>query len=114
MGQRLFFPPNVAGWPEGMAWLRGAAILERANFATWLCDLSSAASQGHFHDLAQNYRLRGDVAWLDAMAVLLSGTELASNTKDVLRERAGGEQDSAKRHARILAQLLSMPEGQVG
>ena len=27
MGQRLFYPPNVAGWPGGMAWLRGSTVL---------------------------------------------------------------------------------------
>ncbi len=34
MGQRLFFPPSVAGWPDGLAWLRGQSVLARANFAS--------------------------------------------------------------------------------
>ena len=29
MGQRLFYPPNVAGWPGGLAWLRGSTLLAR-------------------------------------------------------------------------------------
>jgi uncharacterized protein (DUF1800 family) len=33
MGQRLFEPPNVKGWPGGRAWLNTATVLERANFA---------------------------------------------------------------------------------
>ena len=33
MGQQLFFPPNVKGWPGGRSWLNTATLLERANFA---------------------------------------------------------------------------------
>jgi uncharacterized protein (DUF1800 family) len=33
MGQRLFAPPNVKGWPGGPSWLDTAAVLERNNFA---------------------------------------------------------------------------------
>jgi uncharacterized protein (DUF1800 family) len=33
MGQRLFEPPNVKGWPGGRAWLNTATVLERDNFA---------------------------------------------------------------------------------
>jgi uncharacterized protein (DUF1800 family) len=33
MGQRLFAPPNVKGWPGGRAWLNTSTMLERDNFA---------------------------------------------------------------------------------
>lgn len=33
MGQHLFYPPNVAGWTGGMAWIDPATLLKRANFA---------------------------------------------------------------------------------
>jgi uncharacterized protein (DUF1800 family) len=33
MGQRLFAPPNVKGWPGGPAWLNTSTVLERDNFA---------------------------------------------------------------------------------
>jgi hypothetical protein len=32
MGQVLFEPPNVAGWPGGAAWLNSATIFARLNF----------------------------------------------------------------------------------
>ena len=38
MGQRLFYPPSVAGWPGGMAWLGGQSVLARANFAAWITE----------------------------------------------------------------------------
>ena len=33
MGQPLFAPPNVKGWPGGKAWLNSATVLARQNFA---------------------------------------------------------------------------------
>ncbi|MDB5308998.1 MAG: hypothetical protein JWO38_3200 [Gemmataceae bacterium] len=36
MGQSLFAPPNVKGWPGGRAWLNTSTMLERANFAAAL------------------------------------------------------------------------------
>ncbi|MBP3955748.1 DUF1800 domain-containing protein [Gemmata sp. G18] len=36
MGQALFAPPNVKGWPGGRTWLNTATVLERNNFAAEL------------------------------------------------------------------------------
>jgi hypothetical protein len=36
MGQALFAPPNVKGWPGGRAWLNTSTVLERHNFAAAL------------------------------------------------------------------------------
>jgi uncharacterized protein (DUF1800 family) len=33
MGQELFTPPNVKGWPHGKAWLNTSTVLARNNFA---------------------------------------------------------------------------------
>jgi hypothetical protein len=33
MGQRLFTPPNVKGWPGARSWLNTSTVLERDNFA---------------------------------------------------------------------------------
>ena len=33
MGQALFAPPNVKGWPGGRSWLNTSTVLERDNFA---------------------------------------------------------------------------------
>jgi hypothetical protein len=32
MGQELFNPPHVGGWPNGLAWIGPGTMLERANF----------------------------------------------------------------------------------
>ena len=45
MGQRLFSPPNVAGWkPE--FWFNASSFLERFNFATHLATSRPGASTG--------------------------------------------------------------------
>ena len=36
MGQRLFFPPNVAGWPGAKNWLTSGTMIARQNFLTRL------------------------------------------------------------------------------
>ncbi len=36
MGQVLFYPPNVAGWPGGQNWLTSQMLIARENFATAL------------------------------------------------------------------------------
>jgi hypothetical protein len=36
MGQQLFAPPNVKGWPGGRTWLNTSTVLERDNFAAAL------------------------------------------------------------------------------
>ena len=36
MGQQLFFPPSVAGWPGGQNWLTSGTMVARQNFLTRL------------------------------------------------------------------------------
>jgi uncharacterized protein (DUF1800 family) len=36
MGQTLFFPPSVAGWPSGRAWISTSTLLARQNFTAAL------------------------------------------------------------------------------
>ena len=36
MGQALFYPPNVAGWPGGTNWLTSQTLIARENFAVSL------------------------------------------------------------------------------
>ena len=34
MGQNLFDPPNVGGWPGGREWISSRALIARANYAS--------------------------------------------------------------------------------
>jgi uncharacterized protein (DUF1800 family) len=42
MGQTLFNPPNVAGWPGGRTWLGSSTWFARVNFAAAMMDAGSA------------------------------------------------------------------------
>jgi uncharacterized protein (DUF1800 family) len=114
MGQRLFFPPSVAGWPGGMAWLRGQAVLARANFAAWLTGPDSGLDPGHFRAVAERNGFKAPEAWLDAMATLALAVPLPRASRKELRDHAGGLSDPSDGYARILGRLLSVPESQMG
>lgn len=45
MGQILFRPPSVKGWPEGTAWLTSAAVVERMKAARRLAQTKPDAAQ---------------------------------------------------------------------
>ena len=62
MGQQLFEPPNVAGWPLGAAWFSTGTMLARTNFAATL-----AASQKVFLAATLAPLARSPQALLDAM-----------------------------------------------
>jgi uncharacterized protein (DUF1800 family) len=54
LGQDLFYPPNVGGWPGGRAWLTTAAVIGRANYAAALVagELSAGAGRCCFDAVA--------------------------------------------------------------
>jgi len=37
LGQDLFYPPNVFGWPGGRSWLTTRTMIARANYVHTLC-----------------------------------------------------------------------------
>jgi uncharacterized protein (DUF1800 family) len=51
MGQILFYPPNVAGWPGGANWLTSQTVIARENFVAGL----------------MNSPMTDQVSWMDQM-----------------------------------------------
>jgi len=43
MGQSLFFPPNVGGWPGGTAWINDANAAMRSSMLLWMLDWEAEA-----------------------------------------------------------------------
>jgi hypothetical protein len=113
MGQRLFYPPNVAGWPGGIAWLRGPTVLARANFAAWLIEPSSGLGPEHFCNLARRHGLENAEAWQAALTTLLLGSLLSRERRAALLSGVQSVQPTF-RYSQIVRRLLTMPEGQVG
>jgi uncharacterized protein (DUF1800 family) len=101
MGQRLFFPQNVAGWQGGTTWLRSATIVARANFAANFSNGSSENSSAHIRELATRYGFESTGIWHGALGTLLCGAP-----PTVRHDFAN--------HAQAVSQLLSTPEAQIG
>jgi uncharacterized protein (DUF1800 family) len=97
MGQDLFDPPNVGGWPGGRAWLHTRSLVARANFATGL-----AAGLKDPTALPKKYGFGTDAA-----AVLTFHHRLlfGADPPPGIRQAERGK---------IIPLLLAMPEAQLG
>jgi uncharacterized protein (DUF1800 family) len=51
MGQRLFYPPSVAGWPGGANWLTSGTMIARQNFLTRLLGSQTLGRSSWLHAL---------------------------------------------------------------
>ena len=105
MGQRLFFPPSVAGWPGGANWLTSGTMIIRQNFLSRLLNSQTANSSPWLGSLslhpataaqrvAQNV-LQNDVspAALHEIETFLSGSgsaALAELSVENFQQRSSG------------------------
>jgi uncharacterized protein (DUF1800 family) len=105
MGQDLFEPPNVGGWPHGRAWAHSRGLIARANFAAALVS-GPNAGRPTAYDPKATARAAGFSA--DAAGALtyhhrlLFGTDPSAE----MRRRVSG--------ANVATVLLSSPEAQLG
>jgi uncharacterized protein (DUF1800 family) len=117
LGQELFYPPNVGGWPGGRGWLSGRAVVGRANFAAAVT-ADRLNSDGTPPDLAAVARRRVHATdateVLGFFAELLTGRRPGPAAVDALRrsaEAAGGSKLDGINRA--VALLLAGPEAQL-
>lgn len=113
MGQDLFYPPNVGGWPSGRAWLSSGAIVARANFASALVAgrLTQAGTSGEFHSLVQRHRGQADLAAsVEWLGELMFGGLPQETTHEIAgeAERRGGDVGDPLSAAVLI--LLARPE----
>jgi uncharacterized protein (DUF1800 family) len=69
MGQRIYSPPNVAGWPGGRAWIDSGSIVGRANCA----DFVTASARGALPSAADAVATQLDGVLSPATAAALAG-----------------------------------------
>ncbi len=72
LGQQLFAPPNVGGWPGGRSWLSSRTLIARCNFAHALVTgtVTGRPRQPDLETLAQrhaNEDLSATTAWLSQL-----------------------------------------------
>jgi uncharacterized protein (DUF1800 family) len=118
MGQDLFYPPNVFGWPGGRNWLNSRGLVARINFAAALVNGAARYPAAPAKVLEIVERALGGAEAGPAirfLSHLLLGLEPPALVQDALRSAVGNSSglsaESARRAAVI---LLSSPEAQIG
>ena len=116
LGQDLFYPPNVGGWPGGRAWITTRSALGRANFAAALVAGPGVGRPEPFDavGLAAKHGRDGE-AVLAFYGELLRGAAPTTAECDriltALRPNSGDPPAFARN---AVALLLAAPEGQLG
>ncbi len=101
MGQTLFAPPNVGGWPQGERWITTATILQRYNF-------SALVLTGGAPGVARRQR---DLPPVPPGAVrLVDGARTAGEVVDRLVTALVGALDAGRRAALVRALGASAPQ----
>jgi uncharacterized protein (DUF1800 family) len=113
LGQDLFYPPNVGGWPGGRSWLTSRSVIGRANYAAALVEGTRVGRPGPMDALKLAQR-SGEKDVVTFYTRLLLGTEPAPSWRSRLsagvNARANEEAEAARR---TVALVLAMPEAQV-
>jgi uncharacterized protein (DUF1800 family) len=117
LGQDLFYPPNVGGWPGGRSWLTTRALIGRANYAAALVEgirvgrpqpmdaVALASRHGHGKD-------QGGI--IDFYTRLLLGMEPNPAWRDRLTAALGARDPRPETVRKLVALILAMPEAQLG
>jgi uncharacterized protein (DUF1800 family) len=115
LGQELFFPPNVGGWPGGRRWLSGRGIVARANFAAALAlgQLGPNAKPPELIGLAGNHGRNDPAEALAFLAQTLNGRILDRAQSSTLWQSTGSTGSDSERFNRAVALLLAHPESQL-
>jgi hypothetical protein len=121
LGQDLFYPPNVGGWPAGRDWISTQAMIGRANFAAALvagklCRPPLSPRVGAFDALAlaSRHGKGGDLhTALTFYAELVNGTPPGAAWHDRLTASLGPKATATDRTLRqAVALILAAPETQ--
>jgi uncharacterized protein (DUF1800 family) len=117
LGQDLFYPPNVGGWPGGRDWLGSQGVIGRANFAAALVrgELSSRSAPLDAVGLARRHGRGRDLDdFLAFCAELLTGTRPDGSWARRVRSSLGGGAVLDEKTARVAVALMAAsPEAQL-
>ena len=111
MGQRLFLPPNVAGWPGGLEWLSDPAIVAKQNFAAWLTSDESTVPPDHWQQLAKAYGMLGAENEIDFWTGLFWGRP--TDAEERAAWSAELQTDDPAARAALVTALLGAAESQL-
>jgi uncharacterized protein (DUF1800 family) len=113
LGQDLFHPPNVGGWPGGRSWLTTRALIGRANYAAALIE-GRRVGRPCPMDALNLARGHGEPDIVAFATRLLLGTEALPSWRARLTAALDAKADNeAERARRVLGLILAMPEAQL-
>jgi uncharacterized protein (DUF1800 family) len=112
LGQDLFYPPNVGGWPGGRSWLTTRAVVGRANYAAALVDGILVGRPGPM-DAVALAKKHGQDDMIAFYTRLLFGTEPTPEWRQRITGGVTTDNDSDRARKRV-ALMLAMPEAQIG
>jgi uncharacterized protein (DUF1800 family) len=79
LGQSIFFPPNVKGWPGGRSWINSSTLIGRANLVfDLLNDGNSSFAGGKLDQLAKRISVSDAASWLQWINTTLLAVPLSS------------------------------------
>jgi uncharacterized protein (DUF1800 family) len=118
LGQDLFYPPNVFGWPGGRRWINTRSVVGRANCVAALVGGSSAGRPEPLDALyiARRYQHGGDLEGVVRFySELLMGASPSEAFRGRLHKALGTktalESETARR---VVVLILASPEAQLG
>ncbi|AGA31248.1 DUF1800 domain-containing protein [Singulisphaera acidiphila] len=117
LGQDLFYPPNVGGWPGGRSWLTTRSLIGRANYASALADGKGVGRPEPLDALAlteRSGRGQGRDEVITHIAERLLGAEPSAKWHDRIASGLGPQSAWGPEPARrAVALILSCPEAQL-
>jgi hypothetical protein len=119
LGQALFNPPNVAGWPGGESWIATNTMLGRDNFANAIA-VAQKPESGYLASVPVLLNLSGSVpasSVVEGLAGLLVDGDLSNDSKQALYtysgKQAGDSIDVTQQDSKVRGLLyltLAAPE----
>ena len=116
LGQVLFMPPNVGGWPYGKEWINSSSIVYRMQLPYTLLNLQQGKKRNRKMTLDVNWKLfyeqTGSIS-SDELAVLLIGREPNENEQKLVNKQVEKFSYPVVKDAVQTISLLCLPEYQL-
>jgi uncharacterized protein (DUF1800 family) len=93
LGRRLFYPPNVGGWPGGKSWLNSRTVIARANYGAALVagNLHRSGAGPDLIALAEKHNRSDELnSVISFYSKLLTGIVDAKQIEDVTKKSQDG------------------------
>jgi hypothetical protein len=131
LGQQLFNPPNVAGWPGGKNWIDNASLMLRLNLAQSIlttspfnfrtkADLEDRQDNGQRRRLSAKANITAIHQWLSSMPLSKQWSSMsdyllpnAPSISTQLMDRYISAKNPEERIVQMAIRMMSLPEYQL-